>query len=281
MREISAKEITITVARLCKQANYELPEDVLAALEKASKAEESPVGQQVLKQIQENAQIAAQEKLAICQDCGVTMVYLEIGQDVHVIDGDINEAIQNGVRQGYREGYLRKSMVDRPFSERENTGDNFPAVVHTDIVAGDKLKIVVMPKGAGSENMSRLFMLNPARGRQGVIDAVIRSVEEAGANPCPPVILGVGIGGTADKAMEMAKKALLRRVGEPSQDDEVAMLVRQLLKTINNLGIVPQGFGGRITALAVNVEILPAHIGSLPVAVNIQCHALRHKEAVL
>jgi len=244
-------------------------------------AEESPLGQQTLDQILENAQMAADEQMAICQDCGVAVIYLEVGQDVHVTGGDLYEAVNEGVRQGYDKGYLRKSMVYQPFSARLNTKDNTPAVIHTDIVPGDKLKIIVMPKGGGSENMSRLFMLTPARGRQGIIDSVVQAVNEAGSNPCPPVIVGVGVGGTAETAMSLAKKALLREIGKNNPDTEVAELEKELLERINALGIGPQGFGGRTTALGVHIETFPAHIASMPLAVNLQCHAARHKEAAL
>jgi fumarate hydratase subunit alpha len=281
MREIEASTITQTVARLCQEANFYLPGDVLEAIKLARDAEESPVGQQALDQLLDNAKLAGEEQLAICQDCGAAVVYLEIGQDVHITGGDLYEAVNEGVRQGYEKGYLRKSMARQPFSKRLNTKDNTPAVIHTDIVPGERLRIVVAPKGGGSENMSRLFMLAPARGRQGIIDSVVQTVDEAGSNPCPPVIVGVGIGGTAEKAMALAKRSLLREVGEYNPDPEVAELEKELLERVNSLGIGPQGFGGRTTALAVNVEIFPAHIASLPLAINMQCHAARHKEAII
>jgi fumarate hydratase subunit alpha len=281
MRTIEANKITETVSRLCWEANFNLPADILNALKKAQDSEESPEGRQALSVIIENAELAQKEQTAICQDCGFAVVYLEVGQDVHITGGDINDAVNRGVSQGYKDGYLRKSIVTQPFSKRVNTGDNTPALIHTEIVPGDKIKITVLPKGGGSENMSRLFMLEPSAGKQGIIDSVVRSVDEAGSNPCPPVIVGVGIGGTAEKAMELAKKSLLRDAGEPNKDEETALLEKELLQKINNLGIGPQGFGGRITALAVHVEIFPAHIASMPVAVNIQCHAARHKEAVI
>jgi len=281
MREIDASTITRTVERLCQEANFYLPGDVVEALKRARDTEESPVSQQTLDRILDNAKLAGEEQLAICQDCGTAVVFLEIGQDVHIGGGDLYEAVNEGVRQGYEKGYLRKSMAGQPFSKRINTKDNTPAIIHTDIVPGDKLKIIVAPKGGGSENMSRLFMLTPSRGRQGIIDSVVQAVDEAGSNPCPPVIVGVGIGGTAEKAMALAKKSLLRKVGEPNTDPEVAELEQELLKRVNSLGIGPQGFGGRNTALAVNVEVFPAHIASLPLAVNIQCHAARHKEATI
>lgn len=281
MREISVTDIANTMARLCQEANFDLGADVLDSLKRARDKEESPLGRQVLDQILENDSIATNENIPICQDCGTAVVFLEVGQDAHIIGGDLYTAVEEGVRQGYKKGYLRKSIVGQPFSARVNTKDNTPAVIHLDMVPGNRLKITVMPKGGGSENMSRLAMLTPAKGRQGVIDFVVNSVAEAGSNPCPPVIVGVGIGGTADKAMILAKKALLRRVGEPNPDPEIAELEREILERVNSLGIGPQGFGGRITALAVHAEVFPTHIAMLPVAVNLQCHAARHKEAVL
>jgi len=281
VRNVDAQEVTKAVTRLCQEANFFLPEDVLNALKQGRQTEESPLAQQTLDQILDNAKLAQEEEMAICQDCGVAVVYLEIGQDIHITGGDLYEAVNEGVRQGYDKGYLRKSMVEHPFSSRVNTKDNTPAVIHTDIVPGDKVKIIVMPKGGGSENMTRLFMLTPARGRQGIIDCVVQAVDEASSNPCPPVIVGVGIGGTAEKAMALAKKSLLRRVGETNPDTEVAELEKELLQRINSLGIGPQGFGGRTTALAVHVETFPAHIASLPMAVNLQCHAARHKQTIL
>ena len=281
MREISVTDIANTVARLCQEANFDLGADVLDLLKRARDKEESPLGRQVLDQILENDSIATNENIPICQDCGTAVVFLEVGQDANIIGGDLYTAVQEGVRQGYKEGYLRKSIVGQPFSARVNTKDNTPAMIHLDMVPGNRLKITVMPKGGGSENMSRLNMLTPAKGRQGVIDFVVNSVAEAGSNPCPPLIVGVGIGGMADKAMILAKKALLRRVGEPNPDPEVAELEREILERVNNLGIGPEGFGGRTTALAVHAEVFPTHIAMLPVAVNLQCHAARHKEAVL
>ncbi len=281
MRNIDAQEVTEAVSRLCQESNFFLPDDVLNALKQARQTEESPLSQQTLDQILDNAKLAQEEEMAICQDCGVAVVYLELGQDVHITGSDLYEAVNEGVSQGYDKGYLRKSMVNQPFSARVNTEDNTPAVIHTDIVPGDKLKIIVMPKGGGAENMTRLFMLTPAQGRQGIIDSVVQAVDEAGSNPCPPVIVGVGIGGTAEKAMSLAKKALLREVGKNNPDTEVAELEKEILKRINNLGIGPMGCGGRITAMAVNIEVFPAHIASLPLAVNLQCHAARHKEVTL
>jgi len=281
MREIQASDVTHTVDSLCQEANFFLPEDVLLALRQARATEESPLGQQALEQILENAEIAQRERIPLCQDCGSVVVFLELGQDAHIVGGDLYTAVQEGVRQGYHKGYLRKSMVYQPFSARVNTGDNTPAIIHTDIVSGDKVKIVVMPKGSGSENMTRSGMLLPTHGRQEVIDFVVTAVDEAGSNPCPPVIVGVGIGGTAEKSLLLAKKALLRQVGKPNPDAEVAELEREILRRVNNLGIGPQGFGGRVTALAVHIEVFPTHIASLPVAVNLQCHSARHKEAIL
>lgn len=281
MREIKARDVTVTIARLCKEANYYLGEDVLAALRRARDEEQSPVACQLLDQILENAAIAAKEEMPLCQDCGLAIIFLEVGQEACISGGDLYQAVNEGVRQGYAEGYLRKSAVAQPFSARINTKDNTPAIIHTEIVPGDQLKVTVAPKGGGSENMSRFIVLKPAQGRQGVVDFVVNAVEEAGSNPCPPTIVGVGIGGSAEKSMILAKKALLRAVGEPSPDQEVAELERELLQRINATGVGSGGVGGKITSLAVHVESFPAHLASLPVAVNIQCHSARHKEAML
>lgn len=281
MRTIEADRITEAVSDLFKQANYQLGEDVIAALEKARQDEESPLGREVIDNILENATVAANEHLPLCQDCGTAVVFLELGQDVRIIGGDLYTAVNEGVRQAYDEGYLRKSMVDCPFSARENTGDNTPAVIHTDIVPGDKLKIAVLPKGGGAENMAKLGMLLPSAGRQGIIDFVVGAVDEAGSKSCPPVIIGVGIGGTSEKTLTLAKLALFRKVGESSPDAEVADLEKEILHKVNSLGVGPMGYGGRITALAVHVETFPAHITALPVAVNFQCHSARHREIVL
>lgn len=281
MREISAKEVTRAVSRLFFEANFYLPEDVLKAVEKARDNEESPVARGVLDTILKNSDIAAKEQIPLCQDCGAAVVFLEMGQDLHIEGGDLYKAINDGVKQAYAEGYLRKSMVKQPFSARVNTKDNTPAIIYTDIVPGDKLKIVAVPKGGGAENMSRLGMLTPAAGRQGIVDFVIKAVDEAGSNPCPPVVVGVGIGGTADKALLLAKRALLRKMGEHNPDTEVADLEKELLERVNGLGIGPMGYGGRTTALAVNVEVFAGHIASMPVAVNLNCHSSRHKEVVL
>jgi fumarate hydratase subunit alpha len=281
MRDIEASTVTELVSRLFQQANFSLGEDVLAALKQAQQDEESPRGREVIDIILENADIAASERIPLCQDCGVALVFLELGQEVHIVGGDLYAAVNEGVRRAYDAGYLRKSVVRQPVSARINTGDNTPAIIYTDIVPGEKLKIVAMPKGAGSENMTRLAMLLPASGRQGIIEFVAGTVDEAWSNPCPPIIVGVGIGGTAEKALMLAKRALLRKVGDPSPDAEVADLEREILLKVNSLGIGPMGYGGRITALAVHVECFPTHIASLPVAVNLQCHSARHKEATL
>ena len=281
MREIEAKAITETIAQLCQEANFELGEDVISALKQAQQTEESELGRETLDKLLENAQIAKEERLPLCQDCGTAVVFLEIGQDVHISGGNLYEAVEEGVRQGYTEGYLRKSVVRQPFSGRVNTGDNTPPVIHTDIVRGDQLKITVMSKGGGAENMSRLGMLKPGEGRQGIIDLVIKTVDEAGGKPCPPLIVGLGIGGTTDSVMLLAKKALLRPIGKPNPDPEIAELEQEILALINDLGIGPQGLGGRTTTLAVQVETMPTHIASLPVAVNLQCHSARHKETIL
>lgn len=281
MREINVDTITKTIEELCIDANYYLPADVKKALEVAVREEESPLGREILMDILKNAEIAQREQVPICQDTGLAVIFLELGQDVRLVGGDLNEAINEGVRRGYIDGYLRKSSVDDPFLVRKNTGDNTPAIIHTTIVPGDKVKIIVAPKGGGSENMSALAMLKPSDGVKGIKKFIVDTVGKAGSNPCPPIIVGVGIGGTIEKTTLLAKKALLRSIGEHNQNPEVAKLEKELLEEINKLGIGPQGFGGRITALAVNIETFPAHIASMPVAVNIQCHAARHKEAII
>ena len=281
MRDIDSKKIIETVSNLFQDACLYLPKDVLAAPKEAREKEESPAAGDVLAQIIENTEIAGKEKIPLCQDTGAAVVLLELGQDVHVTGGDLYAAVNEGVRRGYEKGYLRKSMVNQPFSARVNTKDNTPAIIHTDIVPGDRLKISVMPKGGGSENCSRLTVMPPTKGRRGIIDFVVNLVDESGSNPCPPVIIGLGIGGTTDKAMALAKKALFRGVGEPNPDHEVAELEKEILRYVNNLGIGPMGYGGRTTALAVHAEIFPAHVASLPVAVNIQCWCARHNEATL
>lgn len=281
MREIEAKTVTEAISHLLQDACYHLSEDMVAALKAAGDREESSVARGVLCKLLENADTAARSEIPLCQDTGMAVVFLELGQEVHIVGGDLYEAVQEGTRRAYGDGYLRKSVVDRPFSVRTNTKDNTPAIIHTTIVPGDRLKIAALSKGFGSENMSGLAMLTPAKGRQGVIDFVVKCVAEAGANPCPPIIVGVGIGGTAEKCMLLAKQSLLRKVGEPHADSEVAELESEILKRVNGLGIGAMGYGGRITALAVHVEVFPTHIASLPVAVNLQCHSVRHREAVL
>ena len=281
MREIDAKEITRTVSRLFQEACHYLPEDMLNALKQARQTEESPIGREVLDRILKNADISAREQIPLCQDTGDAVVFLELGQDAHIVGGDLYSAIDEGVRHGYTHGYLRKSMVSRPFSARVNTKDNTPAIIYTDIVPGDSLRIVAKPKGGGAENVFRQTMLSPAQGRQGVLDFVVNAVDEAGSNACPPVIVGVGIGGTVEKTIMLGKRALLRKVGEPSPDTETAELEREILERVNKLGIGPMGYGGRVTALAVHIEVFPAHMASLPVAVNLECHSCRHKEAIL
>jgi fumarate hydratase subunit alpha len=263
------------------KANYELGSDIEQALKQAVEREASEVGRVILQQILENAHIARTDEVAICQDCGLAVVFLDLGQEVHIVGGDLYEAVNEGVRQGYKDGYLRKSSVRQPFSARVNTGDNTPAIIHTRIVPGDQLHITVAPKGGGSENMSRLAMLTPAAGRQGVVDFVVKTVDEAGANPCPPIIVGVGVGGTFERVTYLAKHALMREIATSNPDPELDALERELLERINKLGIGPQGLGGRVTALAVLIEAEPCHIASMPVAVNIQCHAARHKETIL
>jgi len=281
MKEIQAADIVETVARLCQEANFYLGEDVKAAIKQARDNDKSEVAKQVLDQLLENAEIAAAEHIPLCQDTGLAVVFLDLGQDAHIVGGDLYTAVEEGVRKGYEEGYLRKSAVKQPFSARVNTKDNTPPIVHTQIVPGDNLKITVAPKGGGSENMSRVTVLKPAQGRQGIIDFVVNTVVEAGSNPCPPLIIGVGIGGTIEQTAMLAKRSLLREVGKDNSDPEVAGLEAELLKRINASGVGPQGFGGTTTALAVHIETFPAHIASMPVAVNIQCHSARHKEAML
>jgi fumarate hydratase subunit alpha len=280
MREISTKDIIKAVRDLCIDANYNLGKDVEDALRKAYEKEESPVGKATLSQILENVQISKQGEFPMCQDTGTAVVFVDMGDQVLIKDGNLFEAINEGVRQGYKDGYLRKSILSDPI-ERKNTGDNTPAVIHLDIVKGDKLKIVVAPKGGGSENMSEVKMMAPADGVEGVKDFVLDMVKRAGSNPCPPVIVGVGIGGSFEKCAEMAKRALLRPIGSKHSNPFYANLEAELLEKVNKLGIGPQGFGGTQTALAVHVETHPCHIASFPAAVNINCHVARHKEIVL
>ena len=279
MREIDARTITGTVAKLCIEANCHLPEDMKHCIRSARSAEPWPQGQEILDRIIENFEVSDRENMPVCQDTGMACVFVKLGQEVHV-RGDLNEAIHEGVRQGYREGYLRKSVVRDPL-DRVNTGDNTPAVITYDIVPGDKIEITLAPKGFGSENMSAIKMLRPSDGVEGVKDFVLRTVENAGPNPCPPIVVGVGIGGTFDKAASLAKRALLRDADSSHPDAFYADLETELLEKINALGIGPQGFGGKTTALAVNIETFPTHIAGLPVAVNINCHVTRHQTEVI
>lgn len=280
MRTIPFTEIRDTVARLCIEANCILGEDVVRALEKGLEIEESPTGREILRQLLENQQIAREEMMPICQDTGWAVVWLELGSQVRIEGGELYDAIQAGVAKGYTEGYLRKSIVADPL-RRKNTGDNTPAIIYTEIVPGDRLKITVQPKGGGSENMSEIKMLSAADGVAGIKKFVVDRVWRSQANPCPPVIVGVGLGGTFEKCALLAKRALLREIGSVHPDPFYAQLEQELLEEINRLGIGPQGLGGRVTALAVFIEAFPCHIATLPCAVNINCHAARHKSAVI
>ncbi len=279
MREIEVAKVTQGVKEAAIAANYEASADLLQALARGAAAEESESGREIFRQLLENASIAREEHVPMCQDCGLTVVFVELGQEVHLVGGSFETAVQEGIRQGYGEGYLRKSLC-HPLT-RANTGDNTPAVIHTEIVPGDRLKLTVVPKGGGSENMSRVHMLKPAEGWAGVKEKVVGTVREAGPNPCPPIIVGVGIGGSFEQAAYLSKKSLLRELGRPNADPELARLEEELLLAVNDLGIGPQGLGGRITALAVHLLMQQCHIASLPVAVNLQCHASRHREVVL
>ena len=279
MRTISAQAITDTVARLCIEANTRLPKDVEAALAKARAEEPWPLAKNTLDLLWSNLSAAKEENLPICQDTGMACVFLEIGQEVHIA-GDLKAAVQEGVRRGYAAGWLRKSVVRDPF-DRVNTGDNTPAMLYFDLVPGEQIKITVAPKGFGSENMSRITMLRPSDGLEGVKRFVLQTVQDAGPNPCPPIVVGVGIGGTFDKAALLAKQALLRELDTPNEDPFYRALEQELLESINALGIGPQGFGGRTTALAVNILTSPTHIAGLPVAVNLNCHVTRHVTEVL
>lgn len=279
MREIDVKRMTEKVRDLCIKANTDLGEDVLQAFDRAIEKEESSLGIEILKELKENARIAKEESVPLCQDTGFAVVFVELGQDVHLVGGNLNEAIEEGVRQGYRDGYLRKSIC-HPFT-RANTGDNTPAIIHTEVVPGDKIRMIVAPKGGGSENMSRVVMLTPSDGIEGIKRYVVQRVRESGSNPCPPTIVGVGIGGTFERAALLAKKSLLRPLGSKNPDPELDRLESEILTEINRLGIGPQGLGGRTTSLAVHILLMPCHIASFPLAVNIQCHAQRHKEIVI
>ena len=279
MREINVELMTEKVRDLCIRANTDLGEDVLQAFDWAMKTEESPLGIEILKELKENARIAKEESVPICQDTGFAVVFVELGQDVHLVGGNLNEAIEEGVRRGYRDGYLRKSIC-HPFT-RVNTGDNTPAIIHTEVVPGDKIRLIVAPKGGGSENMSRVVMLTPSDGIEGIKRYVVQRVRESGSNPCPPTIVGVGIGGTFERAALLAKKSLLRPLGSKNPDPELNRLESETLAEINRLGIGPQGLGGRTTSLAVHILLMPCHIASFPLAVNIQCHAQRHQEVII
>jgi len=279
MREVQASEITRAVRDLFIDANCNLGEDVLAAFDRAIATDESPVAREVLRELKENARIARDEQSPICQDTGLAVLFVEIGQDVHVVGGELKAAINEGVKKGYGEGYLRKSAC-HPFT-RANTKDNTPAVIHFDIVPGDKVRIVAVPKGGGAENMSRVDMLSPSAGLEGIKEFVVRRIEASGSNPCPPTVVGVGIGGTFERSALLAKKALMRKIGERNADPELAKVEVEVLERINRLGIGPMGYGGNTTSLDVFFEVEPCHIASLPVAVNVQCHAARHKEAVI
>ena len=279
MRTITARQIRDTVAELCIRANKELPEDIIRAMQAAREKEPWPLAQSTLDVLRENIRAAAERDLPVCQDTGLACVFVRLGQDVH-IEGDFNDAVNEGVRRGYAEGYLRKSVVCDPL-RRVNTGDNSPAAITVELVPGDELKLTVVPKGFGSENMSRLAMLKPADGVEGVKRFVVETVKAAGSNPCPPIVVGVGIGGTFDKAAALAKHALLRPIDQPHADPYYAALEKELLEEINALGTGPQGFGGRTTALGLNIETMPTHVAGLPVAVNISCHVTRRASAVL
>ena len=275
MRDINVSEITAAVKKLCIEVNYRLSEDMCTVLGRAVDEEESELGKSILMQLQENLKIAGKDQIPICQDTGMAVLFLKVGQEVHFVGGDLTDAINEGVRQGYTEGYLRKSVVSDPLI-RKNTGDNTPAVIHYDIVPGDKVKITCAPKGFGSENMSRVFMLKPADGEEGVKNAVVQAVLDAGPNACPPMVVGVGIGGTFEKCAEMAKEALTRPVGQSSDIEYVRAMEKEILDRINKTGIGPAGLGGKVTALAVNINTYATHIAGLPVAVNICCHVNRH-----
>lgn len=278
MREIKCEDITRIIAELCIKANCFISQDIKKAFEVRKEEETSPIGQDILDQLLQNADLAGQKKKPICQDTGMAVVFCDIGQEVHVVGGDLEQAIHAGVREGYEKGFLRKSVVKEPL-DRVNTGDNTPAIIHYNIVPGDQFRITVAPKGFGSENMSRIYMLKPADGIEGVKNAIIETVENAGPNACPPIIIGVGIGGTFEKAALMAKRALLRNVEDHSEKPPIKELEIEMLNKINKLGIGPQGLGGRTTALAIHIDTYPTHIAGLPVAINISCHVTRHESA--
>lgn len=278
MRTIEAGQITAAVAKLAVEANYYLAEDIFGALAGGQKTEESPLGREILGQLVENACIARDQAMPICQDTGMAVVFMEIGQDVRIVGGDLEAAVNAGVAKGYTEGYLRKSVVDDPVFIRKNTGDNTPAILHVAIVPGDKLKITLAPKGFGSENMSALKMFPPSAGVAGIKKFAVDTVSAAGSNPCPPIVIGMGIGGTMEKAAFLAKKALIRPISVRNGNPEYAKLEAEILELVNRTGVGPQGLGGTVTALAVNIEYYPTHIAGMPVAININCHATRHAE---
>jgi len=281
MNKIKSIKIKDKVKELFLKANYHINQDLMKLLQRAQKKEISPIGKYVLNMIIKNNKIASKEEVPICQDTGLAVVFIELGQEVHLVGGDFAEAINQGVKEAYKEGYLRKSTVDDPVFERKNTNTNTPAIIYTDIVPGDKIKLLVMPKGFGSENMSTITMLKPTDGEKEIIDFVVGTVKKAGPNPCPPSIIGVGIGGTIDKAMVIAKKAIIRKIGRSNKNSKYAALEKEILTKINNLGIGPAGLGGNITCLAVHIDYLPTHIAGIPVAVNVCCHASRHAEGII
>ncbi len=281
MREVDVTELTDAVKRMVIESNYYIVDDVSNALKKAYEKETSETGKAILKMIFANHEVSRKEKMPMCQDTGVAVFFVEIGQEVHLVNGNYEDAINEGVRQGYKEGYLRKSMVGDPVIERKNTGDNTPAVIHTRIVRGDKIKIIVAPKGGGSENMSEVRMMKAADGMEGVMDFVVERVSKSGGNPCPPVIVGVGIGGDFEMSAILAKKSLLRNIGERNSNPKYAKVEEELLERINKLGIGPMGLGGKTTALEVFIEYIPCHIASMPVAVNLNCHVARHIKTII
>ncbi len=281
MREIGVEIITQAVAKLCKDACYYLTEDVMSCLKNSVNKEKSPLGKEILQTIVDNATLAKDTSVPICQDTGMAVVFVKIGQDVHITGGSLYDAINKGVAEGYIDGYLRKSVVDDPVFTRTNTKNNTPASIYVEVVAGDKIDITVAPKGAGSENMGGLKMCKPSDGVQGIVDFIVETVTKAGANPCPPIVVGVGIGGTMEKAALMSKESLIREIGKPNSDERYAKLEQEVLEKINKTGIGPQGLGGRVTALAVHIDFYPTHIAAMPVAVNLNCHAARHAHVQL
>ena len=281
MREINVKDLIPVVKKLCIDANYYIGDDIITKIKEFKEKEESPTANNVLDILLENYELANKEQMPICQDTGIAVVFVELGQDVHLVGGDFTEAINEGVRQGYKDGYLRKSMVNDPIIDRINTKDNTPAIIYTEIVPGDKIKITIAPKGGGSENMSEVKMMKAADGIKGVVDFVVDRISRSGGNPCPPIVVGVGLGGNFEQCALLAKKSLLRSLTEKNPDPKWAEVEEEILTKINNLGIGPQGLGGRTTALGVFILSKPCHIASMPVAVNVQCHAARHKSAVI